>query len=144
MYTPAQVSDMLSIPPSTLRRLSSEFSEFLSKQKTRNRKYNESDIALLKRIREMTGEGYSLEQIRQALTVVSDTPERQEEASSTLSLIPTLSAELDRLDSGYHQVLSELERLRAERQLDNERITELEARLEALNLPWWKRLFSQK
>ena len=139
MYHPNQVSEMLSIPPSTLRRLATEFHDMLSPQRSRHRRYTESDIALMRKVRELTGQGMSLAEIRQALTVVSETPERQEEVSS-LSLIPAISSELDRLDSAYHQVLSELEKLRAAHEGERERLQALE---EWLSLPWWKRLFSK-
>lgn len=138
MYTPTQVSEMLNIPPSSLRRLASEFQNMLSPQRSRHRRYSESDIALLKRVREMTGHGMSMEEIRQALSIVSETPEREEEAGNTLALVPAISAELDRLDSAYHQVLSELEKLKASHDEDRARLQALE---EYLSLPWWERVW---
>lgn len=139
MYHPNQVSEMLSIPASSLRRLATEFRDMLSPQRSRHRRYTESDIALLRKVRELTGQGMSLSEIRQALTIVSETPEREATAESTLALVPGISAELDRLDSGYHQVLSELEKLREAHASDRERLQALE---EWLTLPWWKRVFS--
>ena len=140
MYTPAQVSEMLNIPPSTLRRLSSEFADMLSKQRSRKRKYSESDIALLKRIREMTGEGVSLAEIRQALTIriPESEPEPEPTADSTLALIPGIAGELARIDESHHRLTRELERLLTERQDDRQRLERLEA---WLSLPWWVRLF---
>ena len=139
MYTPAQVSEMLNIPPSTLRRLSSEFADMLSKQRSRKRKYSESDIALLKRIREMTGEGVSLAEIRQALTIkILDEAEPEPTADNTLMLVPAIAGELARIDESHHRLTRELERLLTERQDDRQRLERLEA---WLSLPWWVRLF---
>jgi DNA-binding transcriptional MerR regulator len=139
MFTPTQVSEMLSIPPSTLRRLASKFSDMLSRQRSRHRRYSESDIALLKRIRDMTSHGMSLDEIRTALTIVSDTPKREEVVSDMLSLMPAVASELDRLDTAYHQVMTELKHLRASHENAKSTIERFE---EWLALPWWRRIFS--
>ena len=51
MFTPGQVSDMLEIPPSTLRRYVKDYPEHLSETATkkRGRRYTELDIATLDR-----------------------------------------------------------------------------------------------
>ncbi|MCH8093054.1 MAG: MerR family transcriptional regulator [Chloroflexi bacterium] len=51
MFTPGQVSDMLEIPPSTLRRYVKDFPKHLSKTATkkRGRRFTELNIAILAR-----------------------------------------------------------------------------------------------
>jgi hypothetical protein len=88
----------------------------------------------------MTGEGMTLEQIRQALSIVEEAPERSAGDGETLSLIPTIAGELDRLDTAYHAIMSELDQLRTDRAADRERLERLE---NWLRLPWWKRIFTQ-
>lgn len=138
-YTPRQVSEMLSIPESSLRRLSREFADFLSKQKGRNRKYNESDINTLRRVREMTGHGMTLEQVKTELSLTPESPPEQAAADS-LAMVPTIAGELARLDDINRAIVQEIEQLRADRQADRARLEQLE---KWFSLPWWKRIFSR-
>lgn len=135
MFTPAQVSEMLNIPPSSLRRLAHEFAASLSKSPGRHRRYSEQDINTLRRVREMTGRGLSLETIRQQLTIV----EAQPPAGETLAMVPTIAQELSRLDEFSRSVFGELEKLRAAWQEDHARLEKF-SRWAAL--PWWKRFFT--
>ncbi len=73
MFTPGQVSDMLEIPPSTLRRYVKDYPEHLSKTATkkRGRRYTEADIATLARAREMLQQAPDPEEVGKLLAVVS-------------------------------------------------------------------------
>ena len=136
-YTPGQVSEMLDIPPSSLRRLAIELKDFLSHQKGRHRRYTEGDINTLRRVRELTGQGYTLARIKQELSIVE---EPQQGRADSLSLVPTIAGKLARMDDLYRGVMSDLDTLRADHENDRARLQKLE-RWAAL--PWWKRLFSK-
>ncbi len=74
MFTPAQVAQTLSVPPSTLRRWAKHFAAFLSPQSGKKRTYTVADIDTLKRIQDLSAQGLSYAQIAQTLTVVSQPP----------------------------------------------------------------------
>ena len=74
MFTPAQVAQTLSVPPSTLRRQAKYFAAFLSPQSGKKRTYTVADIDTLRRIQELSAQGLSYAQIAQTLTVVSQPP----------------------------------------------------------------------
>ena len=74
MFTPAQVAQTLSVPPSTLRRWAKHFAAFLSPQSGKKRVYTIADIDTLKRIQELSAKGLSYDQIAQTLTLVSAPP----------------------------------------------------------------------
>ena len=142
-YTPKQVSEMLSIPESSLRRLSREFAAFLSKQKGRNRKYIEQDISVLQRVREATSHGQTIEEIKIDLSIKSPETDTQPADGDSLMLVPAIAGEFSRIDDHFSQVARELELLRADRQTDRDRIAKLERLAEWAAQPWWKRLFSR-
>lgn len=139
MYTPRQVSEMLAIPESSLRRLSREFSEFLSRQRGRNRRYSDQDINTLRRVREGTSHGQTLEAIKQDLRLAPENLPEQAPPDS-LSLVPTVAGELARLDDVDRAILAQLEQLRQDHAADLERLERLE---KWLRLPWYKRLFTR-
>lgn len=136
-YPPKLVSEMLDIPPSSLRRLSSEFKDFLSKSPGRHRRYSEEDINTLRRVRELTGQGMTIERIKTQLRLVEEPPEKKTDA---LALVPTIAGELARMDDNYRAVARELEELRQDRERDRERLERLE---QWAALPWYKRLFTR-
>ena len=129
MYSPSQVSEMLGIPPSTLRRYSVLFAAFLSTQrKGKKRTYSDDDISTLKRIKELARK-MPIDQVGPRLGVVDDQPTAP---GSSLALIPEIAARFERLE--------------ADRQSTAKEVSELRERLDALAgwaaLPWWKRLFN--
>ena len=136
MYTPAQVSEMLRIPPSTLRRYSVLFATHLSPQAPgRKRAYSESDIATLSKVKELIRK-FPLEEISARLPVMDEPPAPE----STLVLIPALAKELQRLDTERQALSSELTEMKASFQAVNEKLEKLSAWLAQ---PWYKRLFSK-
>ena len=74
MFTPAQVAQTLSVPPSTLRRWAKHFASYLSPQSGKKRTYTVADLDTLKRIQELSAKGLSYDQIAQTLTLVSAPP----------------------------------------------------------------------
>ena len=139
MYSPNQVSDMLKIPASTLRRYSVLFAAHLSPQRQgKKRTYSEADILILQRIKDLSRK-MPIDQIGPRLAVVEDQPTAP---GSTLALIPEIAARFELLE--------------ADRQKTAKQVSELSARLETLEadrarferlatwaaLPWWRRLFT--
>lgn len=138
-YTPGQVSEMLDIPVSSLRRLSAEFADFLTKTKGRHRRYTEQDIDILRRVREGTQHGQTIAQIKQELAIVPESPADQDKPGDSLMMVPAIAGELSRLDDSDRVIMQQLQQLRADHESDHERLQRLEA---WLRLPWWKRLFT--
>ena len=123
---------MLQIAPSTLRKYANLYSEHLSESARRKqRKYTDSDIATLKRVCQLRSEGVSLDQVSDKLGVVAITQPQE-----SLLLIPEIS-----------QAFEDLRAMIAHMQDQNtdqaNRIDELEARLEWLSTPWYKRIGKQ-
>jgi len=140
MFTPGQVSDMLEVPPSTLRRYVKDYPEHLSKTATkkRGRRYTEADIATLARAREMLQQGRSPDEVGSLLAVVGqDDPEA--EPDSVLNLVPSISQALSEVQEQAQALRSILENV-----ADNQ--NEADSRLEALEAwsrePWYRRLFA--
>lgn len=128
MYTPKTVSEMLNIPTSTLRRYASDFSNMLSntaRAPGKKRQYSDTDILILRKIRELTSKHLEPEQIRAALQVIEPEPEH----SSALALLPSVLHEFESL----RRVISE----------QSEKIKSLEERITELETPWYKRLFTK-
>ena len=121
MYTPSQVSEMLDIPSSTLRRYASDFAEHLSeqaRQKGRQRRYNEPDLVILARARKLLNAGHKPEQVNSMLFVVEDN-ELEHEENSSLALIPGISQAIEQVNNQAAEMAMILKEL-AERQHDTE------------------------
>lgn len=69
MFTPAQVSETLGIPASTIRRWAVRFAPFLSEQPGKKRMYTIGDLDLFQQIRTLSSQGLSLDQISDSLKV---------------------------------------------------------------------------
>jgi DNA-binding transcriptional MerR regulator len=153
MYTPNQTSEMLKIPPSTLRRYVNQYISHLSDHATKQhrRRYTDGDIAILARARELLAEGRSPEQVNNLLSVMS-AGERSPE--STLALIPSISSALAEALDTARSLRVEVDAIHAtqtahdERMSANERkLSEITAKLEQLEsaqgLPWYRKLFKR-
>jgi len=125
MLTPAQVSQTLSVPPSTLRRWAKRFADFLSPQSGKKRTYTIADIDTLKRIQELSAQGLSYAQIAQTLTVVSQPP-----ADTALVNVADFAQALE----SAHAQLASLQAQVAQQ------AEELDAIKAWLQLPFYKRL----
>jgi DNA-binding transcriptional MerR regulator len=151
MYTPNQVSEMLSIPPSTLRRYCNQFNSHLSKHATqqRIRRYSEDDIAVLSRARELLQEGKSPQEANSLLGVISD---GKQSPDKTLALIPSISQGLAEALDTARLLRAEVDTMQTtiqghdERMSANERkLSEITAKLAQLEsnqrLPWYRKIF---
>jgi len=125
MFTPAQVAQTLSVPPSTLRRQAKYFAAFLSPQSGKKRTYTVADIDTLKRIQELSAQGLSYEQIAQTLTIVSVPP-----ADTALVSVADFA---QALESAHAQLASLQAQL-------TQQAEELQAIKAWLRLPFYKRL----
>lgn len=101
MWTPGQVSDMLKIPPSTLRRYAADFADHLSPgaQRSRGRRFNESDVDILARARELLGQGRSPAEVSAILPVIAESEGEGPDAAkldSALALVPSIGGALRR------------------------------------------------
>ena len=139
MFTPGQVSDMLEVPPSTLRRYVKDYPEHLSKTATkkRGRRYTEVDIATLARAREMLQQGRSPDEVGSLLAVVGqDDPEA--EPDSVLNLVPSISQALSEVQEQAQALRSILETVADNQNAADSRLEALEAWMRE---PWYRRLF---
>jgi len=127
MFTPGQVSDMLEIPPSTLRRYVKDYPEHLSKTATK------------KRGREMLQQGREPEEVGALLAVVSQ-EDGQADPDSALALVPSISQALSEVQEQSQALRSILEAV-ADRQSEAGRRVEI---LEAwISEPWYRRLLAR-
>lgn len=131
MYSPKQVSEILKIPTSTIRRYSVDYAQHLSetaKPAKGKRFYTDGDVLLLKKIRELVTAKKSPEDINRLLLVV-DTGS-QDGTPSALALLPDVA-------QAFEDIRALLNQERAEREQLAQRLSELE---EWLGLPWYKKI----
>jgi len=126
MITPAQASESISVPASTIRRWASRFERHLSPRKGKKRTYTPTDLDTFRRIRDLSASGFGLDRIDSMLDVVETPPD-----PSTALL--TLADFVQSLESAHSQVASLQQRLDEQ----NARLQALEA---WLALPFYKRI----
>jgi len=129
MLSPKQVSESLTVPPSTIRRWSARFAGRLSTGKLapgQKRTYTLDDLETLRRIRNLLADGVTLDRIDSLLDVVEQPPD---ESAALVSLADVTQS----LTTAY-QMVDELRQI-----IDDQsaRITTLE---EWINTPWYKRI----
>jgi len=125
MFTPAQVAQTLTIPPSTLRRWAKRFAPFLSPQSGKKRTYTVADLDAFQRIKDLSAQGYTFAQIDQALTVIDQPPAN--------SALVNLADFAQALESARGQLIA------MQAQIDQQ-ANELNAIKEWLRLPFYKRV----
>jgi len=149
MFTPGQLSDMLSIPPSTLRRYVKQFADHLSEEATkkRGRRFTERDVAVLARARELIQQGRSPEEVTALLQVVGDEGEKTEDAASALDLVPSISRALTEAVDTALALRSEVgdlsEKVEEVARSQGATDDELLRIRKWMNQPWWRRLFGK-
>lgn len=125
MFTPAQVAQTLTVPPSTLRRWAKRFAPFLSPQSGKKRTYTVADLDAFQRIKDLSAQGYTFAQIDQALTVIDQPPAN--------SALVNLADFAQALESARGQLIA------MQAQIDQQ-ANELNAIKEWLRLPFYKRV----
>jgi len=145
MYTPKQVSEMLQIPTSSLRRYSEAFKDHLTIKHTKGQKrtYTEQDIITLGKIRDLAKSGLTHEVISERLPLIE---EQSEPIDNALALIPTVAKELEAIKDNQSSIVQIIQQLQDD--LEDQKTANLELQkkvndLESFNnLPWWKRITS--
>ncbi len=103
---PQEVASRLEVSPSTLRRWSDEFSEFLSPEASssegkQHRRYSDEDMATLITVKGLMAEGLTYEQVRQRLSELHvskpDGPGSIVAADAALPLAPAMTFLADTL-----------------------------------------------
>jgi DNA-binding transcriptional MerR regulator len=142
MYTPDQVSQMLKIPLSTLRRYSNQYAFYLSTHtKQQRRRYTEQDIVVLARARELLNSGKSPEQVSSLLSVISS---EEIQPDQTLALIPSISQALQSALDTSRALRAELDTLKIETENTLAEITERLAQIESdQHKSWISKLFQR-
>ena len=125
MFTPAQVAQTLTVPPSTLRRWAKRFAPFLSPQSGKKRTYTVADLDTFQRIKELSAQGYTFAQIDQALTVIDQPPAN--------SALVNLADFAQALESARGQLIAMQAQI-------GQQADELNAIKEWLRLPFYKRV----
>jgi DNA-binding transcriptional MerR regulator len=128
-FGPKQVSEMLGVPLSTLRRYSRDFAHLLSESARaagRKRNYTDQDILALRQIRKYSSQRMTPAEIERLVQVV----EPPEETTSALALVPQIL-------QGFEDIRSELREMR-------ETVDRLERELEETRIPWYKRIIKRK
>lgn len=149
VFTSGQISDMLEIPPSTLRRYVKDFAAHLSETATkkRGRRFNERDVAVIARAREMLQQGRVPEEVDKILAVVGEEQEPEATTDSALALVPSISQALtEALDTARSLRMEvvdlgdQVDDVAGRQVASDRRLEQLEAWMRE---PWWRRLFGQ-
>lgn len=130
MFSPGEVSDMLDVPTSTLRRWARQFTPFLSGgARKRRRRYSQKDLTIFARIRDFAAQNMSMDDIAGELEGIID--QISEEPDQTALTLPGLLNRLE--DFAQHQ------------KDQDDRISELQERIDRLEreraMLWYKRIF---
>ena len=134
MITPKQTADSLEVSTSTIRRWASEFEPFLSPRKGTKRLYTTTDLATFGRIKDLYKQGMNTAQVREALPIIQAQPSPNDKALITIS---DFSQALDYLYSNNAKVNAQLE-------AQAELIQAMQAKIDRLEQPWYKRLLKPK
>ena len=157
MFTPKQVTEITKIPASTIRRWAVRFEDFISPQEGRYREYTESDLNVFLKVRDLSSQGMTLDQIEDHLPV-SAPPEDQTMALINLpDFINALEFARDQIASMRDQIEDQSKTIedqndQIQKQADqmqdqSDRLAKIEKHLESQtawqSLPWYRRIFSR-
>lgn len=145
MLSPKQVSDLLNIPVSSLRRYAVDYADMLSASAAhegKKRRYTDNDVLTLRRIRVLVAQKKTPDEVRGLLQVVASLPPDEQ-----------VTPPADRaLAVAYPELLEQLEFIKSALASKDAQISELLARVNALEqaaqgeherqaMPWYKRFF---
>lgn len=143
-YTPGFICDLLSVPPSTLRRWSDRFAQYLSPQPPeagRHRVYTSDDLEVFRYIRDQAAKGQGLRIIENNLaspppgSKYQGAPDLEPEPQAPSGDNSALMVLAVTRELGSHD--AQLKALRDQLDLQNDRLAAL---TEFLALPWYKRI----
>jgi len=149
-FTPGEVSRLLDVPPSTLRRHVALLGEYLSPEARRQRArlFTMADVEILARVRQLTDQGMHLEDIGPIIAATIEqagegveypagAPEAEDTTEQTaLMVVARISEKLDRVNRSLADQAGDLQALRLQLDQQARRLAELEA---WRALPWWQR-----
>lgn len=152
-YTPGQVSDMLNIPSSTLRRYVAKFGNYLTDGATRQRGrlFSDGDLNVIMRIRDLAAQGVSLdniaEQIEQASKEAGIDKERIE-PETAITIIDNRFKEVNERISDYVAQVNAVQKDQIDQAAEidelREMVNKLSADLDAeRQRSIWSRLFKR-
>jgi len=129
MLTPKQISETLTVAPSTLRRWSKRFSKHLTPHEPNtHREYSTSDLETLRKIKELLDAGLTYDDIEPKLDVI--------EPSETDKALISLSD----FNQVIEQARASIQRLQSQIDDQAQKIESLE---NYLSLPFYKRIFTK-
>lgn len=136
MFTSGQVATMLELPSSTLRRYVATFGGFLSEgaRQARSRRFTDGDVVILRRIRELLGEGRSPAEVKELLASLDVAVVEAKTPATVLELLPGIGQELAAQRQLAHVLQLEMEDV-------SDRLAAVEAYLMA---PWYRRPFVRR
>ena len=126
MIKPAQVSESLNVPASTVRRWAAKFERHLSPRKGKKRSYTITDLDTFRKIRDLSASGHSLIKIAELLDVV----EIPESKSTGLMNLADFVQAFEIFNSNMLQLQDKLD-------TQDDRIKQLE---EWIYTPWHKKI----
>lgn len=130
MLTPGQIANSLNVSTATVRRWSARFARHLSPQTpNRKRTYTPDDLAVLARVRDLSGSGSSLDQIDTVLNVSAQSADQ--------------STALITLSDFAQSLLSARESLASMQSQMDKQSAQITAIADWFALPFFKRLFSK-
>ncbi len=129
MFTPSQVSEILKVPSSTVRRWAARFEPFLAPRLGKKRSYTSEDLDTFARIQAYLKQGFSLNNIDMLLPVMEPVPE----AGTSLLSLTECAKTIRTLDD----MLQEMAVINADQDV---RIARLESHLDWYTTPWYKRM----
>jgi DNA-binding transcriptional MerR regulator len=135
-FGPKEVSEMLGVPVSTIRRYSVDFGHLLSESARaagKKRFYTDQDVLILRQIRKYSSRRHTPAEIERLVQVV----EPQPETTTALALMPTLIQKFEEI----HQAMSDQRQELAELRDDMRRLRD---ELEDARQPWYKRIIGRK
>jgi DNA-binding transcriptional MerR regulator len=146
-YRPGDVAKQLGIAPVTLRVWSNEFAGFLSEGaqstlttdgKAAQRRYNDSDIAVLRRAKGLLDQGKTYDEVRRLIIAAEPVP------SSALQALEDATGFLAEIRASYDRVL-EAKNMTIDEQRDHIKTLQdmndrYRAEIDELrHRPWWQR-----
>src|SRR5690606_6892017 len=142
MYTPSDVSRLLGIPQSTLRRWAARFAPYLSPHaRQRKRKYTQDDLDILSRVQALAAQNFNLDDISQQLDQVVEIDQAERLENTSALALPGITREFDRLRDLLAQLETERQQDRQEIDLLRQQVQQL---IEQQRRPFWEKLFPKR
>ena len=155
-YTPKNITKLLGIPPSTLRRYAVLFGDYISPQRpnTRRRSYTPGDLAIFAKIKDLSDAGIGIDDIREQLGPpgniidIEQPPEEITEDDVKALALPGILKQIETFRDRFEQQQEQIAALMArdenhqtEMKRLQDQVDQLAGQLEEAKRPWYKRIF---